>query len=132
MRARMKKIAGLLLVGTLAFTVAYTERTEAKKTVTANIGVHAGVASEFGVDLDSDVKEDTTVVSGVTGAVADYLSAAANAVPQVAETDVVTTAAGQVWLCESGYRECGWELECSHGPGDGGKSGGEDAQQCRM
>ncbi|MFR4350812.1 MAG: NlpC/P60 family protein [Roseburia sp.] len=108
MRARMKKIAGLLLVGTLAFTVAYTERTEAKKTVTANIGVHAGVASEFGVDLDSDVKEDTTVVSGVTGAVADYLSAAANAVPQVAETDVVTTAAGQADIASAfGYVNLG-------------------------
>lgn len=114
MKARMMKVAGLLLTGALVFTVAYTNEAEGKGTAvkasTAGYAVagtvaeetagtegnvRAGISSEFDTELDSYVNGNNDVASGVTGAVADYLNDAVNIAAQVKETDVATTAAGQ-------------------------------------
>lgn len=124
MKARMMKVAGLLLAGTLVFTVAYTNETEGKGTAattevaaagtsavefdTAKRSVRAGISSEFNTELDSYVNGNTAVVSGVTGAVAEYLGEAVNAAAQVKETDVAMTAAGQEEAAKAfGYTNLG-------------------------
>lgn len=95
MKARMMKVAGLLLAGTLVFTIAYTNQTEGKETQTANDSVRAGVSSEFNTELESYIAANTDVASGVTGAVSDYLSESMTTAAQVSETDSVMTATGQ-------------------------------------
>lgn len=127
MKARMMKVAGLLLTGALVFTVAYTNEAEGKGTAvkasTAGYAVagtvaeetagtegnvRAGISSEFDTELDSYVNGNNDVASGVTGAVADYLNDAVNIAAQVKETDVATTAAGQEEAAKAfGYTNLG-------------------------
>lgn len=93
MKARMMKVAGLLLAGTFVFTVAYTNQAKGTEAETAGVNVRAGVSSEFNTELDS--YGNTTVTAGVSGEVSDYLSNAGMVVAQVTDTDHVMTAAGQ-------------------------------------
>lgn len=99
MKARLMKIAGLLLTGTLVFTVAYTNQAEGKETSVSGRDVRAGVSSEFNTELDSYGNAD--VASGVTGVFSDYLSDAGLAAAQVTEADGVTTATGQEIIAET-------------------------------
>lgn len=99
MKARLMKIAGLLLAGTLVFTVSYTNQAEGKETTVSGRGVRAGVSSEFYADMDSYGNVD--VAAGVTDAFSDYLSNAGLAAAQVTEADGVTTATGQEILAEA-------------------------------
>ncbi len=96
MKARMMRVAGLLLAGTLVFSIAYTNPAEEADTA-ADGNIRAGVSSEFCTEVAA-YTGNRTVVSGVTGIVSDYLSSSvevAAAEAAVAETDVVATASGQ-------------------------------------
>lgn len=93
MKARLIKAAGILLTGTLVFTVAFTSKTDAQEDISADI--RAGVSSEFSTELDAYAGKNTTVASGVTDAVAGYLSTIDIAEAEVTETDTVTTSTGQ-------------------------------------
>lgn len=93
MKARLIKAAGILLTGTLVFTVAFTSKTDAQEDISADI--RAGVSSEFSTELDAYAGRNTTVASGVTDAVAGYLSTIDIAEAEVTETDTVTTSTGQ-------------------------------------
>lgn len=102
MKARIIKVAGLLMAGSLIFTAAYTQNRASDsnisdRTVQAASGVNAGVTSELSTQIDSYVHANAKVSSGVTDAVAEYLSTAnANAlVAGITETDTVITASGQ-------------------------------------
>ena len=93
MKARLIKVAGLLLTGTLVFTTAYTGQAKGKDAALSNEDVRAGVSTEFDAQLGSH--GDTKVASGVTGAVSGYLSDATTGVAGVTGTDAVKTATGQ-------------------------------------
>lgn len=95
MKARLIKAAGILLTGTLVFTVAFTSKTDAQEDVSASADIRAGVSSEFSTELDAYADRNTTVASGVTDAVAGYLSTIDIAEAEVTETDTVTTSTGQ-------------------------------------
>lgn len=95
MKARLIKAAGILLTGTLVFTVAFTSKTDAQEDVSASADIRAGVSSEFSTELDAYADRNTTVASGVTDAVSGYLSTIDIAEAEVTETDTVTTSTGQ-------------------------------------
>lgn len=95
MKARLIKAAGILLTGTLVFTVAFTSKTDAQEDVSASADIRAGVSSEFSTELDAYAGRNTTVASGVTDAVSGYLSTIDIAEAEVTETDTVTTSTGQ-------------------------------------
>lgn len=95
MKARMIKIAGILLAGSLMFTVAYMNSGESAVTEKVHTGARAGVTAELGTELDAYASTNKSVASGVTDAVTGYLNAAGTAVAGVTETDTVATAAGQ-------------------------------------
>ena len=95
MKARMIKIAGLLLTGTLVFTGLYTNQAQGKSADTGNKSVRAGISSEFGDALEIEEKQGAEVASGVTGVLSDYLSEANVTVAAVSDTDHVVTAVGQ-------------------------------------
>lgn len=95
MKARLIKAAGILLTGTLVFTVAFANKTDAQEDVSASADIRAGVSSEFSTGLDAYAGRNTTVASGVTDAVAGYLSTIDIAEAEVTETDTVTTSTGQ-------------------------------------
>lgn len=94
MKARMMRVAGLLLVGTVAFSIAYTNPAE-ESYIVADGNIRAGVSSEFCTEVEA-YTGNQTVASGVTGTVSDYLSSSIEvAAAEVAETDTVMTASGQ-------------------------------------
>lgn len=94
MKARMMRVAGLLLAGTVAFSIAYTNPTE-ESYIVADGNVRAGVSSEFCTEVEA-YTGNQTVASGVTGTVSDYLSSSVEvAAAEIAETDTVMTASGQ-------------------------------------
>lgn len=93
MKARLIKIAGLLLTSTLLITAAYTSQAQGQETSALNRNIRAGVASEF--DTELKLYTNSTVVSGATGAVSDYLGDAVTVAAEITETDTVMTAAGQ-------------------------------------
>ncbi len=94
MKARMMRVAGLLLAGTIAFSIAYTNPIE-ETYIVADGNARAGISSEFCTELAA-YTENTTVVAGVTGAVSDYISSSIEvATAEVSETDTVMTAMGQ-------------------------------------
>lgn len=104
MKARMIRIAGILLAGALAATVAYTNQKTGDETEVVSAGVRAGISTEFNTEMEVN----KTVVSGVTGTVAEYLNEAGTMVAAVSETDAVTTAAGQqTAVDEFGYKNLG-------------------------
>ena len=101
MKAKLMRTAGVLLAGTIMFTVAYTNPTYGNAQELTDGNVRAGVASEFSVELSSYTGMNERVASGVTGTVSNYLAnsitvAQAEAQAQVAETDTVMTATGQI------------------------------------
>lgn len=93
MKARLMKVAGLLLTGTLVFTVAYTGQAKEKEATLSNADVRAGVSTEFDGEFGS--YGNTKVASGVTGEVSGYLSNATTGVAGVTGLDAVKTATGQ-------------------------------------
>ncbi len=95
MKTRMIKLAGVLLAGTLVFTIAYTSQTQGKEAGEAGGNVRAGVSSEFCIDPDGSENRNTTVASGVTDVISGYLGETGTADAAVAAADTVTTAAGQ-------------------------------------
>lgn len=112
MKARMMKVAGLLLTGSLMFTVAYTNQeveSQAAPAV-AHASVRAGISTEF----NTEIGVNTTVTSGITGTMTEYLTTASANAAEVSETDVVTTAAGQETEIntenEFGYKNLGIAL----------------------
>lgn len=97
MKARMMRVAGLLLAGTIAFSIAYTNPIEEESYTVSGANVRAGVSSEFCAEVET-YKGNAIAVSGVTGIVSDYLSSSvevAAAEVVVEETDAVMTASGQ-------------------------------------
>lgn len=96
MKARMMRVAGLLLAGTIAFGIAYTNPIEASYVV-AEGNARAGVSSEFCTEVGAYM-ENASIVSGVTGVVSECLSSSievAAAEAEVSESDAVMTAMGQ-------------------------------------
>ncbi len=93
MKTRLMKVAGLLLTGTLVFTVAYTGQAKEKEATLSNADVRAGVSTEFDGEFGS--YGNTKVASGVTGEVSGYLSNATTGVAGVTGLDAVKTATGQ-------------------------------------
>ena len=93
MKARLTRIAGLLVAGTLVFGIAYTSQLDEKEVPEADGNVRAGVASEFNTELDS--YGDVSVSSGVTGTLSEYLQDLEMVEAQVTESAAVTTATGQ-------------------------------------
>lgn len=95
MKARMMRVAGLLLAGTIAFSIAYTNPIEEETYIVADGNARAGVSAQFCAEVEA-YTGNTGIVSGVTGAVSDYLSSSIEvAAAEVAETDTVMTAMGQ-------------------------------------
>lgn len=95
MKARMMKVAGLLLAGALVFTVTYTNQTKETETEAASGSIRAGISSEFSTELDAYANRNTTVASGITDTMSDYLSNVSTAAAGVIDTDVAMTATGQ-------------------------------------
>lgn len=96
MKNRVIRTAGILVAGTILFTVAYTSRSEEGAYVAANDNVRAGVSSEICMDVEAYSGANTVVASGVTGEVSGYLSASVEvAAAQVTEAESVMTASGQ-------------------------------------
>lgn len=96
MKARAIRIAGILAVGAILFTVANTNQNDTEAQIAANSSVRAGVSSEITTEMDAYLGVNNNVASGITSAVAQYLSTSAEAVAaEVTETKTVVTAAGQ-------------------------------------
>lgn len=96
MKNRVIRTAGILVAGTILFTVAYTSQNEEETYIAANDNVRAGVSSEICIDMEAYSGANTVVVSGVTGEVSEYLSTSVEtAAAQVTEAESVITAAGQ-------------------------------------
>lgn len=100
MKARMIKIAGLLLTGTLVFIGFYTNQAQGKSAEAGNKSVRAGISSEFNASLRVGGTQSAKVASGVTGTLSDYLSEADIAAAVVSDTDNLMTASGQMELTE--------------------------------
>lgn len=100
MKARMIKIVGLLLTGTLVFTGFYTNQAQGKSAEAGNKSVRAGISSEFNASLRVGGTQSAKVASGVTGTLSDYLSEADIAAAVVSDTDNLMTASGQMELTE--------------------------------
>lgn len=96
MKARMLKIAGLLLTGTLVCTGLYTNQTQGKPAGEEKTGMRAGVSSEFSASLQTEVEKEDAVAAGVTSVLTEYLSEAEVAVAAVSDTDRIVTASGQM------------------------------------
>ena len=94
MKARLMKVAGLLLAAAMAFTAAYTNQAKGQA-AEGNYSVRAGVSNEISVDLASYAETDNGMTAGVTGEISGYLREAAFAAAEISDTDMVTTAAGQ-------------------------------------
>lgn len=106
MKARMMRVAGLLLASTLVFGIGYTSQTQGKQVAQESLDVRAGVVSEFDAELDKE--EDTlALTAGVTGVVSEYLSGAVTAEADVTESDAVVTATGQEAANSFGYTNLG-------------------------
>lgn len=101
MKARLARVAGLLLAGTIVVGGVCVSKNQQEKVSAADNGVRAGVASEFGTEVEAYA--DATVVSGVTGAFSEYLSEVELVPAQVTETDVATTATGQEAAATSAF-----------------------------
>lgn len=101
MKARLARVAGLLLAGTIVVGGVCVSQNQQEKVSAADNGVRAGVASEFGTEVEAYA--DATVVSGVTGAFSEYLSEVELVPAQVTETDVATTATGQEAAATSAF-----------------------------
>lgn len=96
MKARMIRVAGLFLAGTIVFTVAYTNPSDEKSTRNADGALWAGITSELNTEVAA-YNKNTIVASGVTGVVSEYLNSSTPvASAEVHETDTVITASGQV------------------------------------
>lgn len=96
MKNRVIRTAGILVAGTILFTVAYTTQNEEGAYVAANDNVRAGVSSEICMDVEAYSGVNTVVASGVTGEVSGYLSTSVEvAAAQVTEAESVMTATGQ-------------------------------------
>lgn len=96
MKNRVIRTAGILVAGTILFTVAYTSQNEEEAYVAANDNVRAGISSEICVNVENYSGANTVVASGVTGEVAEYLNTSVEqAAAQVTEAESVMTAAGQ-------------------------------------
>lgn len=106
MKARMMRVAGLLLAGTLVFGIGYTRQTQGRQVTQESSDVRAGIVAEFNAELDSK-EANQTVTAGVSGVVSEYLSDAVTAEAEVTESDVVVTATGQETANSFGYTNLG-------------------------
>lgn len=98
MKARMIKVAGLMLAGILVFSTAYINNgtTEAEaETMEIDGSGRAGVAAEFDEEMLASVRSNSTTSAGVAEAFSEYLSSSSTVDAQVSETAVETSAAGQ-------------------------------------
>lgn len=99
MKARVIRTAGVLVAGTILFTVAYTNpKEESTYVVTANDSVRAGVSSEISTEVEVYSGTNTVVASGVTGTFSEYLSTSVEVAAtqvEVSEAENIVTAAGQ-------------------------------------
>lgn len=106
MKARMMRVAGLLLVSALVIGIGYTSQTQGKQVAQESSNVRAGIASEFDTELDSE-ESALTLTAGVTGVVSEYLSGAVTAEAEVTEADSLVTSTGQEAVGAFGYTNLG-------------------------
>jgi cell wall-associated NlpC family hydrolase len=113
MKARMIRVAGLLLAAALTFTTAYISpvlegadsgSVAAEVSLAANSG-RVGVADSIGADLTTDVV-NTVTASGISGTISAYMSEE-ETVADVAETDTVTTTLSEQTYAAYGYTNLG-------------------------
>lgn len=100
MKARMIKVASLLLAGAFVFGAAYTQNGKnvaAKEVAVSASSVTAGISYVQSQQIEEAVSLSGSVVSGVTDVMGTYLAEASSMTEDanVVETDTVTTAAGQ-------------------------------------
>lgn len=76
MKERMIKVAGLLLMGSLIFTVAYQNQdTDSSAAESTNTSVSAGISAAYSTELMiADEDANLTVGAGITTTVADYMT----------------------------------------------------------
>lgn len=106
MKARMMRVAGLLLVSALVIGIGYTSQTQGKQVAQESSNARAGIASEFDTELDSE-ESALTLTAGVTGVVSEYLSGAVTAEAEVTEADSLVTSTGQEAVGAFGYTNLG-------------------------
>lgn len=106
MKARMMRVAGLLLVSALVIGIGYTSQTQGKQVAQESSNVRAGIASEFDTELDSE-ESALTLTAGVTGVVSEYLSGTVTAEAEVTEADSLVTSTGQEAVGAFGYTNLG-------------------------
>jgi cell wall-associated NlpC family hydrolase len=114
MKARMIKVAALLLAGALTFSVAYINPVLEGNTIdseetadgylTANAG-RAGITDCLSTELTTDTV-NTIAASGVSGVISAYMSEA-ETVADVAETDTVMTTLSEQTYAAYGYTNLG-------------------------
>lgn len=105
MKVRMIKVAGLLLAGSLMFTVAYTNRTEPEVVNAASGSVRTAVSSESVSGTQSSA--DTSVVAGVAGVFTKYLNEADLPDADISDAPVEVTGSGQDTANTFGYTNLG-------------------------
>lgn len=94
MKERMIKVAGLLLMGSLIFTVAYQNQdTDSSAAELTNTSVSAGISAAYSTELMiADEDANLTVGAGITTTVADYMTDAQVLAAEAKEKQLVTAA----------------------------------------
>lgn len=94
MKERMIKVAGLLLMGSLIFTVAYQNQdTDSSAAELTNTSVSAGISAAYSTELMiADEDANLTVGAGITTTVADYMTDAQVLATEAKEKQLVTAA----------------------------------------
>lgn len=92
MKERMIKVAGLLLMGSLIFTVAYQNQdTDSSAAESTNTSVSAGISAAYSTELMiADEDANLTVGAGITTTVADYMTDAQVLAAEAKEKQLVT------------------------------------------
>lgn len=105
MKVRMIKVAGLLLAGSLMFTVAYTHKTEPEVVNAASGSVRTAASSEPVSEIE--LSANTSAVAGVAGVFTKYLHEADTLDADISETPVGVTGSGQDTANTFGYTNLG-------------------------
>lgn len=98
MKERMIRVAGLLLAGSLIFTVAYQNQIVTGKNTdsvntSANMSAGAGISAAYSSELlAANGDTNLTVGAGITSAVSTYLTEAEVLAAELKETQMVTAA----------------------------------------
>ena len=94
MKERMIKVAGLLLMGSLIFTVAYQNQdTDSCAAELTNTSVSAGISAAYSTELMiADEDANLTAGAGITTTVADYMTDAQVLAAEAKEKQLVTAA----------------------------------------